>query len=121
MDATITERMTRAKEKDERSLERFNQLVERRGSNVRIWSRQMDFIHVDSDSAIVQETPTLPNANVRIRMVQTDRQVHPKAQVREGSLLLLILYLISITRSHVHIPLLLLPCLGHLTHLPCPR
>ena len=36
MDATIAERMTRAKEKDERSLELFNHLVERRGPNVRI-------------------------------------------------------------------------------------
>ena len=82
MDATIAERMTLAKENDERFLELFNQLVERRGPNVGIWSRQNAFIH--ADSVIVQETLTLPNANARIRMGHTDRQVHTKAQVREG-------------------------------------
>ena len=82
MDTTIAERMTRAKEKDERFSELFNQLVERRGPNVGIWSCQNAFIH--ADSVIVQETSTLPNANARIRMGHTDRQVHTKAQVREG-------------------------------------
>ena len=38
MDAMITERMARAREKDEQSLRLFNQLRERRGSNVRIRS-----------------------------------------------------------------------------------
>jgi hypothetical protein len=36
MDAMITERMTRAREKDEHSLRLFNQLRERRGSSVRM-------------------------------------------------------------------------------------
>jgi hypothetical protein len=82
MDATIAEGMARAKEKDERFLGLFNKLLERRGPNVRIWSCQKAFIHVDS--AIVQETSTLPNAKARIRMGHADRRVHTKAQVREG-------------------------------------
>jgi hypothetical protein len=92
MDATISEGMTRAKEKDERSLELFNQLLERRGPNVRIWSCQKAFIH--ADSVIVQETSTLPNANARIRIGHTEQQVHTKAQVREGLSFLLIRCLI---------------------------
>src|SRR5713101_7615229 len=82
MDAMIAEGMNRAKEKDERYLKLFNQLLERRGSNVGIWSYQKAFIH--ADSVTFQETSTLPNANGRIRMGHTDRQVHTKAQVREG-------------------------------------
>jgi hypothetical protein len=81
MDATIAEGMTRAKEKDERHLVLFNQLVKKRGPNVGTWSCQNAFIHVDS--VIVQETSALPNANARIRMRHTDRVVHTKAQVRE--------------------------------------
>jgi hypothetical protein len=100
MDATIAEGMARAKEKDERSLGLFNQLLERRGPNVRIWLCQNAFIHVDP--AIVQETSTLPNANARIRMGHTDRRVHTKAQVREGLSFLLIRCLIhdKVTCSH---------------------
>ena len=79
MDATIAEGMTRAKEKDERSLELFKQLLERRGPNVRIRPYQKAFIHVDS--VIVQETSMLPNTNARIRMEHTDQRVHTKAQV----------------------------------------
>lgn len=82
MDATIAEGMARAKEKDERFLGLFNKLLERRGPNVRISSCQKAFIHVDS--AIVQETSILPNANARIRMGHADRRVHTKAQVCEG-------------------------------------
>ena len=40
------------------------------------------FNHVDS--AIVQETSTLPNANAQICMGHADRRVHTKAQVRKG-------------------------------------
>jgi len=92
--------MTRAKEKDERYLELFNQLLERRGPNVRIWSCQKVFIHVDS--VIVQETSTLPNANARIRMGHTDQQVHTKAQVREGLSFLLIRCLIHHKIAYSH-------------------
>lgn len=116
MDAKIAEGMTRAKEKDERSLGLFNQLLERRGPNVRIWSCQQAFIHVDS--VIVQETSTSPNANARIRMEHTDQRVHTKAQVREG-LSFLLFVVSSMTRSHLPIPWLLPP--GRPTHLPRPR
>ena len=79
MDATIAEGMARAKEKDERHLGLFNQLVKRRGPNVGIWSCQKAFIHVDS--VIIQETSTSPNANARIRVRHTNRLMHTKAQV----------------------------------------
>ena len=62
MDATIAEGMARAKEKDERHLGLFNQLVKRRGP-------------------IIQETSTSPNANARIRVRHTNRLMHTKAQV----------------------------------------
>ena len=99
MDATISERMTRAKEKDERTLELFNQLVERRGPNVG-YCHVNAFIHVDT--VIVQETSTFPIANARIRMGRTDRQIQTKAQVREGSSFLLIRCLIhdKVATSH---------------------
>jgi len=81
MNATIAEGMTRAKEKDERHLELYNQLVKKRGPDVGTWSCQKAFIHVNS--IIVQETSMLPNANARIRIRHTDQlKIHTKAQVR---------------------------------------
>jgi hypothetical protein len=119
MDATIAEGMTRAKEKDERFLELFNQLLERRGPNVRISSCQKAFIHVDP--AIVQETPTLLNANARIRMGHTDRRVHTKAQVREGLSFLLIRCLIhdKVACSHTAVGTPQEPSTSALTHVSC--
>ncbi len=83
MDVMISERMTQAKEKDKRSLELFNQLLERRGPNVRIW-----LFHGSPPmltSSFVQETSTLSDANGRMLMGHTDRQVDTEAQVAPTS------------------------------------
>lgn len=115
--------MTRAKEKDELSLGLYNQLLERRGPTVRIWSCQKAIIHVDS--AIVKDMSTLSNANVRIRTGHTNRRVYTKAQVREGLSFLLIRSLIYDKAASLH-PAVAptktphAPSAFPLTHVPSP-
>lgn len=115
--------MTRAKEKDELSLGLFNQLLERRGLNVRIYLCQKVIIHVDP--IIVQEMSTLSNANVRIRTGYTDRRVYTKAQVREELSFFLIRSLIYNKVASLH-PVIAptetshAPSVFPLTHVPSP-
>ena len=80
MDAIIAKRMAQAKEKDERSLELFNRLRERRGTNVRTLSchETSSFILTRT---FVQETSRLPDTSVPIRMEHTARSVGTEAQV----------------------------------------
>jgi hypothetical protein len=73
----ITNRMSQAKEKDERSLGLFNQLRERRGLNVRtLLCHEASCMLTQS---FVQETSALPNASSRI---PTAQWVDTEAQVR---------------------------------------
>jgi hypothetical protein len=76
----ITNRMSQAKEKDERSLGLFNQLRERRGLNVRtLLCHEASCILTPS---FFQETSTLPNASSRIPMAHTTQWVDTEVQVR---------------------------------------
>jgi hypothetical protein len=111
MDAMITQRMTRAKEKDERSLELFNQIRERRGPTVGTLScHDSSFVLT---SSFVQDTSRLPDDSGRIRVGRVDTE----AQVRrELSTPLSIVS--SKARSHVPLPRMH-PARGP-THIPRP-